>query len=351
MNDICVIILNYNGTSDTIECIKSILKHQKDEGLIYYILDNGSTQRNKKALVKGMEELLKDELIISTVAEYKKEPVGDAKRFRLLLSDINYGFSRGNNECMKIAFGEGFKYFLLMNNDTVLIEPSISILRDEMNKSLQYGAMSAIINYFDAPEEVWNAGGKIQLGTRKYYKNKAVHRWLHDGREIVDVTFLTGCFLMLRRETLEKLGFLTEKFFFGEEDYEYCLRLLNKGIPIAVSTRTKLLHKVGKSIPIEDKDKFLAKVFIHYLNRFIDMRDYLPSVRWKIWYILAMVLVFYKTIPRCKKISMAIEYVKNLCFSIKHYTAVSKEMFDFVLESRVTDKEFRNQVLMNVEPH
>lgn len=345
MAKICVIILNYNGTEDTLECIESVLKHQNSNNIKYYILDNGSTLEAKNQLVMGLKKLLNRNLLITTFKEFDNQIHNSPQQFQLILSDENYGFARGNNMCLKIAMKESFEYFLLMNNDTVLFESSISILEQEMDRFPQYGAMSVVINYFDIPEQVWNAGGTIRFGTREYYKNSAVNLWRRDGCEPRRVTFLTGCFLMLRRKTLEDVGLLTDKFFFGEEDYEYCLRLKQKNIPIAVSIKTSILHKVGRSILTTDRKKVLAKAFVHHLNRYIDMRNYLGKKKWQYWCIVSQIFIFLKMLPKSGNIIIAIKYIKNLNIALKHYNCVPKKMFDYILQNDVTSVEFRKHIL------
>lgn len=342
MDNLCVIILNYNGTQDTLECVESICKYQNTKEVTYFILDNGSTKEKRKKLIEGLSCLLKGDLLITDFQVFKSCKIMPTKHFCLLLSNVNYGFSRGNNECMKIARQQGFDYVLLMNNDTVLVEPSITILMNEIQKHSKYGAMSVVINYYDKPNEVWNAGGSLYLGSRKYYKNSEVYQWVRNNKEIIDVTFLTGCFLIIPSNTIDKVGLLTEKFFFGEEDYEYCLRLRDRGIPIAVTTKTKILHKVGRSISTKNKELQLSKTFVHHLNRFIDMRDYLGVYRWTFWRYLSTIIIFAKVLKPCESLSTAREYILNLTYFSKKYNKVSKRLFEYILQSAVTNREMRN---------
>ena len=127
---------------------------------------------------------------------------------------------------------------------------------------------------------VWNCGGRLSLGMRKYYFAKerveSVGR-----RESIPITFVTGCALYFDTKILlEDGGLFTERFFFGEEDFNFCLRMKKERRAMACVPRSKIYHKVSASTANKSN---AGKIYIHYLNRFIDMRQNSSAAFYAAW--------------------------------------------------------------------
>src|SRR5205823_13598626 len=95
-------------------------------------------------------------------------------------------------------------------------------------------------------------------------------------------------------------GILTEKYFFGEEDFEFSFRLKKKKKPAACCLHAIVYHKIGSTINTAFSENQLGKIFIYYLNRYINMRDYMFKLFWHFWrivyllYILPMLKARYR---------------------------------------------------------
>lgn len=76
---------------------------------------------------------------------------------------------------------------------------------------------------------------------------------------------------------------LSDLFFFGEEDFELSQRLKRFEYKLACLYDAIIYHKVGSSINGATGGENMAKIYIHYLNRFIDMRNYWPKLPWRAW--------------------------------------------------------------------
>lgn len=324
---VAVIILNYNGTEDTINCIQSIEKYDKISELLIFVLDNNSVNDKKEALKKG---LVKSKYFLreGTLEEAYKKQDWECGIW-LINSELNLGFSKGNNVCIQLALNKGADYCILLNNDTELIDSSISKLICAMEMYKEYGAMTTTISYWASPQKLWNAGGKLFLGTRKYYSNKNVARWEKKHKEIVTVDFITGCFLGLRKDYIQQYGCLSEKFFFGEEDYEFSLRYKKNYIKMGVLLNTKILHKVGQSLVTECEQKNISKRFIHQLNRSIDMKDYYSPMLWRVWREFLFIYDFIKM--KNMSLNEKIIYLENLRIFSEKYNSVSYELFQWIL--------------------
>ena len=131
---IAVILVNYNGLEDTRECIDSII-HNNIRDVSIVVVDNAS--------IRNETEILKK--------EYK-----DIKTIR---SEINGGFSFGNNLGIKWAIDNKYNYILLLNNDTVIDRDMIRILAKESSESV---VTVPTMLYYSDPYRIWFGGCDIR---------------------------------------------------------------------------------------------------------------------------------------------------------------------------------------------
>src|SRR5204862_3382183 len=89
------------------------------------------------------------------------------------------------------------------------------------------------------------------------------------------ITFVTGCALLFKYGVT---GFLTEDFFFGEEDYEFSLRVKKLGLQMACVHEAVVYHKVGASI--RRSSTSLGAILVHYTSRLMNTRNYYSKPRW-----------------------------------------------------------------------
>jgi GT2 family glycosyltransferase len=346
--EVCIIILNWNRWQDTIECLESI---QQLDHLHYrmLILDNGSTDYSMEQ-IKGWavgKHLVKSRFVNSRtdnkglfVVNYDRCTAenGGIKEMELKLSQLtssrklvivdnkeNLGFAAGCNVGIKYALSYGAHYVWLLNNDTVVVEDSLSNLVNTFEMNAKYQVLTPQIRYYDNPMKIWNCGGNLTwYGTRKYsYANKNVN--LVPKHETDRKTFITGCALLARASVFRKLGLLTERFFMGEEDFEFSQRLKMHGYKMACRYDAIIYHKVSVSF---QGANFIDNVYIYYLNRFINMRFFWPNFHWKIWrliyapYIFIMLKVRYNL--RTEEIGLMI---KNLFLNSIILDRVNRETF------------------------
>lgn len=219
-----VVLVNYNGKKYNNKCIESILRSTIRDQLQIIVVDNASTDTSLKELGEYWEE---------------------NKQIQIIPLAENYGFSKANNEGIRLLIKQGIKYFLLLNNDTE-IEPSAIEQMVESHKRTGAIVVPKIF-YADNPEIVWCAGGEFspiikkpkQLGINKPESPKfQISKYCDFG---------TGCCILLTKEIIDKLGFLDERFFLYYEDTEYSFRAKNRGISIWYCADAVVYHKVNGS--------------------------------------------------------------------------------------------------------
>lgn len=269
--DLAVIILNYNGALDTIECLESLFECKTEYTYGIFVLDNDSNQNDLTILKEFCE---RRHFNVECLNYFNCE---NNKKYNLILSDVNLGFARGNNVIVD-KIKEKYRYFLLLNNDTVVEDTFLNEMIFFMDCHDEYKFSSCRINNYFERDKLWNCGGKLQpWGNRKYYTES----YISNAEEIIPCTFITGCALMLKESLVKKYGVFTEDFFFGEEDFNFCWRMKKEQISGACLNKTLVYHKIHASI--NSQSKRIGGVAMHFANRVIDMKLFYPKPVWHIW--------------------------------------------------------------------
>ncbi len=299
-----IIVLNWNGTDDTLACLESLTKAEGH--FCVYVVDNGSSDDSLTrigAWIEGHGEM----------------------DVRLVPLDRNYGFARGNNMGIAVARQDNPDSYLLLNNDTEVRPDFLVRLQAFSKRSPQYRILTPKINYFYDKQKIWNCGGKLSFGFRKYHyagqSNSAVRE-----TDYIPISFVTGCALFFYPELLDEQGrLLTERFFFGEEDFELSLRMKEKNVAMACVLDSLIYHKVGATV---GKTQGVSKYYMHYLNRFIDVRLHFGAVKYAVWKLLNLPFVvrcFYRS---TQSVSVTYRLLTRLFRDAKSKDSVTQDDFN-----------------------
>lgn len=219
---VAIILVNYNGYEDTVECVNSLLAISY-KNMFIFVVDNASTEGNRI-----------------------QEDVFLQKAVRIIQSKENLGFSGGNNLAIQIALKEKFDYVLLLNNDTSVEPDFLSEMIEAAENNHRVGIVAGKIYFYHDKNRIWAAGGQYNRRTGLTVQYGGVDR-----RELNverDVTFATGCLMLIPCEVIHKVGLLDESFFLYSEDTDYCQRVIDAGYKIRYVPTAKIYHKVSASI-------------------------------------------------------------------------------------------------------
>ena len=232
-----IILLNYNGTDDTIDCLKS-LKKVDYPNMKVIVVDNASTDNSVNRLV-----------------DFQKK-----YSYIFLQSEVNNGFSAGNNIGIKYALDNNADYVLLLNNDTVVEPNFLSIAINESENNEKIGLTIGKILYYKEPNLIWYGGGEL----RQPY-NYPVHLGFKKDKDDPEyncnkfVTYASGCYFLLKRKTIEDVGLLNEDYFMYCEDTDYSIRVVKNGYCMLYCPKSVIYHKVSSST---GKGSFFSTYYI-----------------------------------------------------------------------------------------
>jgi GT2 family glycosyltransferase len=227
-----VIIVNYNVKHFLFQCLKSVFAAIKNISAEVIVVDNCSTD--------GSVEMLKDFSPSLTWIENR----------------INRGFAVANNQGIQMAKG---KYILLLNPDTVVAEDTFEKCIRFMEAHSDAGALG--VHMIDGkgnflPESkrglptpavaFYKMFGLSYLFPKSKIFGK-YHLGYLDERQTHRVEILSGAFMFIRREALEKAGWLDEAFFMYGEDIDLSYRIEMAGYRNYYFSHTTIIHYKGES--------------------------------------------------------------------------------------------------------
>ncbi len=270
-----IIILNWNGADDTIECVDSLLKVEEDYFCV--IADNRSTDDSVERIERHLS--LRHTAYRTMNRQSDRPKKIDKREFIILKNGTNMGFAKGNNEAIRFISDLKPDRFLLLNNDTIVTTDFLSQLLAFAHTNPDYKVLTPLIFYCHDKEKIWNAGGRLFYGYRKYYYNGQKATNIVE-RGHIDSTFVTGCAMLFTPDLLRTDGgIFTEDFFFGEEDFNLCIRMKREKVKMACVLDSIIYHKVNSST----KHVKIGKYYIHYLNRFIDIKKSYGLLFYTLW--------------------------------------------------------------------
>jgi hypothetical protein len=173
----------------------------------------------------------------------------------LIRSSQNLGFARGNNVGLKLASGD---YLALVNSDVIVQAGCFEALAAFLENNSEVGLVGPKVFGRDGGLQrtcrrfptIWNMLCRVFLLDRVFsrwslFSGREMRHWSQDTQKEVDV--LSGCFWMARRQAVEKVGGLDERFFFYAEDIDWCKRFWNQGWKVVFVPKATATHFDGGS--------------------------------------------------------------------------------------------------------
>lgn len=253
IKEVAIIIINYNSAQYTINCIKSIIeKTSKTINYQIIIIDNASKIDDFYNLQSHINLLENNNIL-------------------LVRSKINLGFGGGNMLGVQNANAQ---YYAFVNNDSILLNDCISIIKNEMSQNKNFGICGPMcfkengdllptLDYYASPQkEILGRKLLEKINPKKYINRTKKYTKPQQGQ------FVSGSFMMCRAEDFNTIGGFDTNVFLYYEETDLCKRLEKIKKHAYLIPEAQFIHYHGKSTPQNiDIKKELKISFLYIIKK------------------------------------------------------------------------------------
>lgn len=265
MFDIAIILINYNSSELSIDCINSIYEKTSNEiNFQVIITDNCSENKDFENLKSFCDN-------------------SNLPNLKLLKNNINAGFGGGNMYGFKHS---NAKYLAFVNNDTLFLNNCLAILKNELDNNLSIGIAGAqaykednkfliSLDHFASPaREIFGRSFLELINPKKYPKRKKKYN------SPIQVNFVPGSFMFIRVDDFVKVGGFDQQIFLYYEETDLCLRLAKMNKFAYLIPEAEFIHFHGASTEKSLAIKKELKISLLYIMKKHYGNFGYQSVRW-----------------------------------------------------------------------
>jgi GT2 family glycosyltransferase len=229
--DVSIIVVNWNTKSLLRDCLISVYEESRDIDFEIIVVDNASTD--------GSREMIRN----------------DFPKVILIENIKNRGFAAANNQGIAVAKG---RYVLLLNSDTIVLDNCIANIVSFADTQPRAGVIGCRVLNSDRTLQptcfMFPSILNLLLSSSYLYKLFPNNRFFGreqmtwwDANYVREVDIVKGCFMLIRREAIEKVGGLDENFFMYAEETDWCYRFRKCGWKVMFAPVGEIIHYGGQS--------------------------------------------------------------------------------------------------------
>jgi len=223
--DLSIVIVSYNTREILRDCLRSVERGLGDLAAEIFVVDNASTDGSAEMVQREHPQVV------------------------LLRNETNRGFAAANNQALERARG---RYALLLNSDTVVLGDALSACVRYMDDHPEVGVMackalnpdgSTQMTCFMEPtlfNLLLKTTGLFRLPWPRFLGREHFAHWRRDSER--DVPVVTGCFMLVRREAMEQVGLMDDRFLHCGEETDWCRRFRKAGWRIRFAPVGEYIH-------------------------------------------------------------------------------------------------------------
>ena len=241
-----IIILNWNGIDDTLECLDSVSKLTYPN-VTTVVVDNGSGNNEAARIAETYPSVI------------------------VLPQTENLGFCGGCNVGINYALDHGADYVMLLNNDTLVPPDIIDKLFAGIEDLENVGAISPVILEYPETKKIWFSDARWVPEEAQFRLARPDDKYEEvSSRGPFTTQFACGCCMFVSVDVLKKVGLLDERYFAFYDEAAWCAEAHSKGFESYVVPTAVVYHKVSRSTPA------LVSTYLLTRNRMLWMKENLP---------------------------------------------------------------------------
>ena len=229
--DVSIVLVNWNTRDILCNCLRSVYEQTEHATFEVIVVDNASSD--------GSQEMVR-----------RQWP-----QVRLICNNENRGFAAANNQGIAVANG---RYVLLLNSDTIVLANAIAktvkfaddhpeagvvgcrVLNQDRTLQPTCFMFPSLLNLFLSATYLYKLFPK-----NRFFGREQMTWWSRDDVRSVDV--VTGCFMFVRREAIQEVGAMDERFFMYAEETDWCYRFKQAGWKNLFFPGAEIIHLGGQS--------------------------------------------------------------------------------------------------------
>ncbi|OGU15519.1 MAG: glycosyl transferase [Geobacteraceae bacterium GWC2_53_11] len=291
MRQVAIILVNWNGWQDTIECLESLLNLDYPDFRIV-VCDNGSNDDSLHKIRNwadqhGIKYVGYQRLEAETGGLPTVDPL-----LTLIRTDKNLGFAGGNNVGLRYAMARGnAAYSWLLNNDTVVEPDALTHLIERAEQQPRIGICgSTILAYGDRKRVQALGGGHYCRWIGLPWHHGRFTRWGGRGnqqRAEAWMNYVEGASMLVSMQFLDEVGLLCEDYFLYFEEADWAIRAEGR-FRLGYAPFSIVYHKVGGSIGTSSnpaKTSYTSDYF-NIRNRLLFTRRFYPEALPSVWIVI-----------------------------------------------------------------
>jgi hypothetical protein len=289
---ICVIVLNWNGWRDTVECLESLRRlSQRDVQTI--VVDNGSTNDSCKRLLEWAEAHCEGEAFCDGHDADPPKQQEDGSKVLLatpglvvIETGVNGGYAAGNNVGIRWALANTDCEFLwILNNDCVVEPDSLSCMVKAMSEDSHAWICGATIRSYREHDRILMTGG-ARLSHVTFHSTPVVLGGDERTQKLVQkrLSYIVGACMLVRRSLFEKVGLLSEHYFLFFEESDLMERA-GRDCRLAVAFDATVYHKEGSATGSVSAARHKSPLADYYSfrSRLLFVAAFYPHRLWLVW--------------------------------------------------------------------
>jgi len=319
---VAIILLNWNGWKDTIECLESVFRNTYPNYQVI-VVDNGSTDgsiEKIKAWADGKQEVLTPEpthplyhlshpptkkpipyiyytreeaekgdvskLEEKITKEWQKKRELNSKELNItsayplifIQTGDNLGFAGGSNVGLRYVNKKyEYDYAWLLNNDIVIDEDALIEMVKLGENNKQIGMVGSKQLYYDRPNIIQVLCGRNQITYRGSGKDicSSEEDQIRFNKNFEIKGYICGASILIKKRVIETTGLFDENYFLYAEEADWCFRAYKLGWKLFCSGKSKIWHKGGTSSGKSTQKVFLGRKSIRFsLRKFVIVNYY-----------------------------------------------------------------------------
>jgi len=214
---IVTVLLNTSRREDTLAALASLEQSTYDNHRVI-VLDNSSTDGSVEAIHSAFPSV------------------------QIIELEENLGYAGNNNVGIKAALAQSAEWVFVLNEDTIIANDCLTTLIEAGESNPKIGIVGPMVYHHNEPNVIQSAGGKMGRNWQTWHlgqneQDQGQFELVHE------VEWISGCAILVRREVIEQVGMLDERFFYYWEEIEWSLRAQEAGWRILHVPQAKLWHK------------------------------------------------------------------------------------------------------------